>query len=252
MNQKEAHIRLDHVDMYYPSAIYNARTLKEDIISRLKLQKSKPMLKDVHALKDFSLNIQEGDRLGVIGHNGSGKSTLLKVIAGIYPVDHGTVDVSGKIHALFDIGLGFDPEASGRDNILYRGLLMGSKPEEIAEKTPEIVEFSGLGDFIDYPLKSYSTGMMVRLAFSVSTSLTGEVLLLDEVLSAGDISFVGKARDRMLKVIDKAKVMVFVTHELPSMVEVCNRAIVLDHGRIVLEDNPAEAVRYYKAMMQVR
>ena len=170
MKEKKAHIYLEHVEMAYPSNIYNARTLKQEIFSRLKLEKPKPLLRDVHALKDFTLHVEEGERLGVIGHNGSGKSTLLKTIAGIYPVVSGTVDVQGKIHSLFDIGLGFDPEATGRDNILYRGLLLGSTPEEIAEKTEEIMEFSGLGDFIDYPLKSYSNGMMVRLAFSVSTS----------------------------------------------------------------------------------
>lgn len=249
MDRKKAHIYLDHVEMSYPSAIYNARTLKQEIFSLLKLEKPKPLLRDVRALKNFSLHVEEGERLGVIGHNGSGKSTLLKTIAGIYPVVSGTVDVKGKIHSLFDIGLGFDPEASGRDNILYRGLLMGSKPDEIAEKTDEIAEFAGLGEFIDYPLKSYSTGMMVRLAFSVSTSLTGEVLLLDEVLSAGDISFVGKARDRMLNVIDNAKVMVFVTHDLTSMVEVCNRAILLDHGSIIADGNPEEVAEIYRNKM---
>ena len=249
MNEKKAHIYMRDVDMYYPSNIYNARTLKEEIITRLQLKAPKPLLKDVHALKGFNLTVNEGDRLGVIGHNGSGKSTLLKVIAGIYPVDHGTVDVAGKIHALFDIGLGFDPEATGRDNILYRGLLMGSTPEEIEAKTPEIVEFAGLGDFIDYPIKSYSSGMMVRLAFSVSTSLTGEVLLLDEVLSTGDISFMGKARQRMLSVIDRARVMVFVTHDLASMVEVCNRAIMLDHGRIAAEGKPEDVVKVYRESM---
>ena len=251
MNDKKAHIYMRDVDMYYPSNIYNAKTLKEEIITKLQLKPSKPLLKDVHALKGFNLTVNEGDRLGVIGHNGSGKSTLLKVIAGIYPVDHGTVDVAGKIHALFDIGLGFDPEATGRDNILYRGLLMGSTPEEIEAKTPEIVEFAGLGDFIDYPIKSYSSGMMVRLAFSVSTSLTGEVLLLDEVLSTGDISFMGKARQRMLSVIDQARVMVFVTHDLASMVEVCNRAIMLDHGRIAAEGKPEDVVKAYRESMGV-
>lgn len=246
---KNAYIHMDHVNMSYPSSIYNAKTLKQEIFSRLKLEKPKPLLRDVHALKDFTLHVEDGDRLGVIGHNGSGKSTLLKTIAGIYPIESGSIDVQGKIHSLFDIGLGFDPEATGRENILYRGLLMGSTPKEIEEKTDEIAEFSGLGSFIDYPLKSYSTGMSVRLAFSVSTSLTGDVLLLDEVLSTGDISFVGKARDRMLSVIDRAKVMVFVTHDLSSMVEVCNRAIVLDHGAIVAEGDPKEIVAFYKNKM---
>lgn len=244
-----AYIHMEHVNMSYPSNIYNARTLKEEIFARLQFEKPKPLLRDVKALKDFSLHVGEGERLGVIGHNGSGKSTLLRTIAGIYPIESGSIDVVGKIHALFDIGLGFDPEATGRENILYRGLLIGATPDEIREKTEEIIEFSELKEFIDYPIKSYSSGMMVRLAFSVSTSLTGELLLLDEVMSAGDISFVGKAQERMRKVIDKARIMVFVTHDLGSLTQVCTRAIMLQSGRIVMDGKPNEVADYYRKVM---
>lgn len=247
--KEKVHIYLDNVTMAYPSAIYNARTLKETVFSYLKLQKARPLLKDVVALKNVTLYINEGERVGVIGRNGSGKSTLLRTIAGIYPIETGTIDVVGKIHSLFDIGLGFDPEATGRDNILYRGLLLGSTPKEIAEKTPEIIEFSGLNEFIDYPIKSYSSGMMVRLAFSVSTSLTGELLLLDEVMSAGDIGFLEKARKRMMSVIDHAKIMVFVTHDLQTMMEVCNRAILLNNGDLLMDGKPEEVVARYREMM---
>lgn len=248
--KEKAHIYFDNVEMSYPSNVYNALSLKETIFTAIKLQKSKPLLKDVHALKNVTFHIEEGERVGVIGRNGSGKSTLLRTIAGIYPIESGTIDVRGKIHSLFDIGLGFDPEASGRDNILYRGLLLGSSPAEIEEKTQEIIEFSGLGDFIDYPLKSYSSGMMVRLAFSVSTSLTGEVLLLDEVMSTGDIGFAEKARQRMLKVIDGAKIMVFVTHDLKTMMDVCNRAILLNKGDLLMDGEPKEVVDRYMEIMK--
>ena len=183
---KNIYIHMDNVEMCYPSNIYNATTLKQEIFSWLKLEKPKPMLKDVHALKNFNLHIEAGERVGVIGHNGSGKSTLLKTIAGIYPVESGIVDVQGKIKALFDIVLGFDLESTGRENILYRGLLLGALPSEIEAKTQEIIDFTGLGDFIDFPIKSYSNGMLIRLAFAVSTSLSGEILLLDEVIAAGD------------------------------------------------------------------
>ena len=247
---EKAHIYLDDVVMAYPSNIYNARTLKETIFTMLKLQKAKPLLKDVTALKNVTLHIEEGERVGIIGRNGSGKSTLLRTIAGIYPIESGSIDVKGKIHSLFDIGLGFDPEATGRENILYRGLLLGSTPKEIREKTPEIIEFSELKEFIDYPIKSYSSGMMVRLAFSVSTSLTGEVLLLDEVMSAGDIGFLEKARKRMMNVIDHAKIMVFVTHDLATMQEVCNRAILLNNGDLLADGEPAEIVDRYKQIMK--
>lgn len=245
------HIYLEHVSMAYPSGIYNAKTLKQEIFSRLKFEKPKPLLRDVQALIDLTLHIEEGTRLGVIGRNGSGKSTLLKTIAGIYPIESGQVDVQGKIHSLFDIGLGFDPEATGRDNILYRGLLLGSTPKEIEAKADEIIAFAGLGDFIDYPLKSYSSGMAVRLGFSISTSLTGDVLLLDEVLSAGDISFMDKARKRMMNVIDNAKVMVFVTHDLNAAQQICNRVVMLEHGRIAADGSPSDVVAFYKDQEKV-
>lgn len=248
---KNIYIHMDNVEMCYPSNIYNATTLKQEIFSWLKLKKLKPMLKDVHALKNFNLHIEAGERVGVIGHNGSGKSTLLKTIAGIYPVESGIIDVKGKIKALFDIVLGFDLESTGRENILYRGLLLGALPSEIESKTQEIIDFTGLGDFIDFPIKSYSNGMLIRLAFAVSTSLSGEILLLDEVIAAGDAGFMEKARKRMLELIDKAEIMVFVTHDLETAEEVCNRVIMLDHGRIVADGLPKETIRFYKKKMNV-
>lgn len=243
---KDMHIYLDNVDMCYPSNIYNATTLKQKIFSYLKLEKQKPLLKDVHALKNFTLHVEKGERLGVIGHNGSGKSTLLKTIAGIYPIVNGSIDVQGRIKALFDIGLGFDLESTGRENIIYRGLLLGASPEEINAKAEEIIEFTELGKFIDYPIKSYSSGMLVRLAFAVSTSLSGEILLLDEVIAAGDALFMNKARNRMNSLIDKAEIMVFVTHDLGTAEEVCNRVIMLEHGVIQADGCPKEIIEYYK------
>lgn len=248
---KNVRIDLNHIDMFYPSNIYNATTLKQEIFSRLKLEKPKPMLKDVHALKDFDLHIRPGERVGVIGRNGSGKSTLLKTIAGIYPVENGTVEVEGKIKALFDLILGFDMESTGRENILYRGLLLGATPDEIAAKTQEIIEFSELGDFIDYPIKSYSSGMLVRLAFSVSTSLPGEILLLDEVIAAGDVKFMAKAKKRMLSLMDEADIMVFVTHDLATAEEVCNRIILLDSGRIIADGAPKDILAMYRERMKL-
>ena len=246
---KDMHIYLDNVDMCYPSNIYNATTLKQKIFSYLKLEKQKPLLKDVHALKNFTLHVEKGERLGVIGHNGSGKSTLLKTIAGIYPIERGNRDVKGRIKALFDISLGFDLESTGRENIIYRGLLLGATPKEIEEKTQEIIDFTELGEFIDFPIKSYSSGMLVRLAFAVSTSLSGEILLLDEVIAAGDIAFMKKARKRMLEIIDKAEIMVFVTHDLSTAEEVCNRVIMLNHGHIIADGRPNEVIDYYKKKM---
>lgn len=250
----DANIRIDleHVEMCYPSGIYNATTLKEQLFTLARLQKPRKMLKDVHALRDFTLHVRPGERLGVIGHNGSGKSTLLKTIAGIYPVESGTVEVEGKIKSLFDLSLGFDMESTGRQNILYRGLLLGATPEEIAAKEQEIINFSELGEFIDFPIRSYSSGMLVRLAFSVSTSLAGEILLLDEVIGAGDISFMQKAQKRMLNLIDAAEIMVFVTHDLSMAQKVCNRVIMLDHGRIAADGTPEKVIRRYQTAMNAK
>lgn len=246
----ECKILMEHVDMSYPSNIYNARSIKQDFFSWLKGEKSGELLKDVHALNDFNFLAKEGDRVGVIGHNGAGKSTLLKTIAGIYPIEKGTLQVYGKIRALFDISLGFDLESTGRENILYRGLLLGATPEEIAAKTEEIIEFTDIGEFIDYPVKAYSTGMAVRLAFAVSTCISGEILLLDEVVSAGDASFQNKAKNRILELMDEAKIMVFVTHDLLTMQEVCNRALLMQRGKVIFDGDPKEAVEIYKKGVQ--
>lgn len=240
------YIDMQHVNMSYPSQTYNIRSIKEDLFSLIKGNKGNGILKDVHALKDFTLHIEEGERVGIIGHNGAGKSTLLKTIAGIYPIDSGSVDVSGKIRALFDISLGFDLESTGRENILYRGLLLGATPTEMKNKEQEIIDFADIGDFIDYPVKAYSTGMAVRLAFAISTCIDGEILLLDEVLGAGDASFMAKAKKRIYDLVDTSKVMVFVTHDLVSMQKICNRTIVMNHGSIVFDGSPKEAVDFYK------
>lgn len=247
---RDIHLYMDHVDMSYPSNIYNATTLKEEIFSRLRFEKPRKMLKDVHALRDFTLHVEPGERVGVIGHNGAGKSTLLRTIAGIYPVDAGTVDVSGKIRALFDLSLGFDLESTGRQNIMYRGLLLGATPDEIHEKEEEIIAFSGLGERIEYPIRSYSSGMLVRLAFSVSTSLTGHILLLDEIMGAGDAEFRAKANERILKMIDKAEILVFVTHDMPAAKKVCNRVVIMDHGHIIADGQPEEIIELYQARMK--
>ena len=246
----ETRIDINKIDMYYPSNIYNATTLKQQLFSLLKLEKKKKELKDVHALKGLDLHIKAGERVGVIGRNGSGKSTLLKTIAGVYPVENGSVEVNGQIMALFDLVLGFDLESTGRENIMYRGLLLGAHPDEIRGKTQEIIDFSGLGDFIDYPIKSYSSGMLIRLAFSVSTSLTGQILLLDEVIAAGDIGFKKKAEKRMMNLIDEAEIMVFVTHDLKMAEDICNRVVLLDRGVLLDDGNPQEVIAHYKKIME--
>ena len=241
----ECYVKMKNVEMAYPSAIYNAMTLKQQVFSWLKLEKSKELLKDVHALRNFSLEVKSGERVGVIGRNGSGKSTLLRTIAGIYPIESGTIEVKGNIRALFDIGLGFDPESTGRENILYRGLLLGATPDEMRQKTQEIIDFADIGTFIDYPIKTYSSGMLVRLAFSVSTAVSGQVLLLDEVMGAGDAVFNQKAQKRVFDVMNQSELLVFVSHDMGAIKQVCNRVILMKEGSIVSDGDPESLIEQY-------
>ncbi|MNW40835.1 Teichoic acids export ATP-binding protein TagH [compost metagenome] len=171
---------------------------------------------------------------------------MLKTIAGIYPIKSGTLDVQGEIRSLFDLNLGFDLESTGRENIMYRGLLLGESPKTMREKEQEIIDFADLGEFIDYPIRSYSAGMLVRLAFSISTSVSGEILLLDEVIGAGDASFIAKARDRMHSLMNRAKILVLVSHDLTTITEICNRVVLIKQGEIIKDGEPEEVIKYYK------
>lgn len=238
-------ILLQDVDLYYPSSLYNRKSLKQTVFELIKLQKPKKMLNDVHAINGVSIKINEGEKVGIIGRNGAGKSTLLKAIAGIYPLTSGNIEVKGDIRSLFDLSLGFEIEATGRENIMYRGLLLGETPKSMTEKTDAIIEFADLGEFIDYPIKSYSSGMLVRLAFAISTMVDGDILLLDEILGAGDAAFMTKAKNRIMHLIKNAKILVFVSHDLESVKELCNRVIWMDHGNVVMDGTNNEVISEY-------
>lgn len=235
------YIHIRDATLLYPSSPYNALTLKEEVFKRLRWGKPSRLMYDVQALKKVNLEIHEGERVGVIGRNGAGKSTLLKAIAGLYPLQSGEIETQGKIRAMFDLSLGFEFEGTGRENITYRGLLLGESPKSIREKEQEIIEFAELGDFIDFPIKTYSAGMLVRLAFAISTTVSGEILLLDEILGAGDAAFQVKARKRMEEMINLAKIIVLVSHDMNSIRRICNRAVYLKNG-LVAADGPSEEV----------
>lgn len=239
-----AHIKLDQVHLYYSSLAFRDRSLSF-VIKGLMRATDEVGLDDVHALRGVSLDIKHGERVGIIGSNGSGKSTLLKTIAGLYPIQSGHLSTNGEIRQILDLMLGFEPEASGRDNIMYRGLLLGEKPWKIKETIDEIIEFADIGKFIDYPVKTYSAGMAVRLAFSISTALPGEILLIDEVIGAGDQEFMEKAKGRFQNMVDHSGILMIASHDHHTLSEICTRGLVLQDGLIVYDGPFGEAQRHY-------
>jgi len=221
-------------------------SLKAGLFSVLGGPRSRvPQAQMLRALNNITFKVNSGDRLGIIGSNGSGKSTMLRMIAGIYPPSSGRLEIQGRVQGMFDIGLGFEPEATGRENILYRGLTMGMKPAEIKEREAEIVDFASIGSFIDLPVRTYSTGMAVRLAFAISTYLQGDILLLDEMLGAGDAAFQAKANARMKSLVERARLLILVSHDMHTIRTVCNRVIWLSRGRIVEDGSPNEVIEKY-------
>jgi ABC-type polysaccharide/polyol phosphate transport system ATPase subunit len=239
-----ARIHLDNVSLTFRVRQSARITLKEFLLRRLYKKVVNPFI-EVEALKDLNLEIREGERLGILGHNGAGKSTLLKVLAGIYPPTVGRVNVEGQISSLFEISLGFEPDASGWENIYYRSYLQGETPQTVRPKVQPIAEFSELGHFLDMPVRYYSAGMKVRLAFSIATAIDPQILLVDEVLSVGDKAFQEKAGQRMRDMMAKAQLIVLVSHDLESIVHLCHRAIWMDHGRIRMDGKPREVVDAY-------
>jgi lipopolysaccharide transport system ATP-binding protein len=242
---KDSYIRLRNATLSFPSSLYNALTLKEEVFKVLNLGKRTKLLYDVTALNGLDLDIHEGEKVGIIGRNGAGKSTLLKAMAGIYPLQSGTIETSGRIRSLFELSVGFEPEATGRENITYRGLLLGETPKGVKEKEQAIIDFADIGDFIDFPLKTYSAGMMVRLAFAISTSISGDILLLDEILAAGDAAFQEKAKKRMQELIDEARIIVLVSHDMASIRRICTRAIYLRGGKLIADGNVDHVIKEY-------
>ncbi|MCK6598549.1 MAG: ABC transporter ATP-binding protein [Bdellovibrionaceae bacterium] len=197
------------------------------------------------ALKNLNFSVHEGEQFAIIGKNGAGKSTLLKVISGILKPTKGSVEVNGSIQPLIEIAAGFNPEFSGRENIYLNGYMLGFSREQLKAKEKEIIDFSELENFIDVPVKYYSSGMSVRLAFTIATSVEPEILLLDEMISAGDAGFIKKARSRMESLVKRAKGVVIVSHDLQLVREFATRAVVIDKGELVFDGDPNQAVDKY-------
>jgi ABC-type polysaccharide/polyol phosphate transport system ATPase subunit len=233
-------IELDRVSMTFRVREQFQITLKEYLLKRMFFRSVNPVMK-VRALRDVSLRFEDGDRIGILGGNGAGKSTLLRLLAGIYSPTRGRRVVQGRVSSLFELSLGFEMEATGRQNIFYRGYLQGESPRSVRDKLPEIAGFCELGRYLDIPVRFYSAGMLVRLAFAIATTIQPEILLVDEVLSAGDLAFHSKARERMREMIARAKIMVIVSHDLNSLAATCEKGVWLHKGRVRLT-GPMDAV----------
>jgi lipopolysaccharide transport system ATP-binding protein len=237
-------ISLENVSLEFVVRQHGRISFKEYLLSGMFRRRTKDQFL-VKALNDINLSISEGERVGIIGHNGAGKSTMLKLMAGVYPPTEGRRSVHGHISSLFDIALGFEMDATGWENIQYRGYLLGETPRSIRSKMQPIADFSELGRFLDVPVRYYSAGMLVRLAFSISTSIEPDILIVDEVLSAGDMEFQAKARTRMKALIASARAVVIVSHDMSSLEQLCDRVLWLDHGTIRLIGPTKQVIAAY-------
>lgn len=238
-------IRLSDLEMVYPFTPTHSKSALHQLTNFVKWGKKKSVNEIRAGLNGVSTEISCGEKVGLIGRNGAGKTTLLKVMAGIYEPTRGEIQINGEVKALFDLSLGFEPDASGRANILYRGLLLGLTPSAISVLTEDIIKFADLGDSIDYPVKTYSAGMLVRLAFAITTATRAQIVLLDEIVAAGDVSFLQKARERLDRLVEDASILVLATHDTAAMHALCSRGIVLEAGRIAYDGPIDAALSYY-------
>ena len=234
------------------SMLFNLNKEKVDNLKEyfIKMLKGKLHYTEFWALKDISFTVEKGDRVGVLGFNGAGKSTLLKVIAGVLKPTEGSVKVSGVIAPMLELGAGFDMNYSGKENIYLYGATMGYSRKFIEEKYNEIVEFSELGDFINVPVKNYSSGMRARLGFAIATAVEPEILILDEVLSVGDAKFRKKSEAKIRSMFDKGITVLFVSHSVEQVLNICNKAIILDHGKLIAQGEVKEICAQYNEMIK--
>jgi ABC-type polysaccharide/polyol phosphate transport system ATPase subunit len=231
--------------------IYENKNLSlKDLFSRysanLKLNKDRYF----NALNDISLEINPGERVGIIGRNGAGKSTFLKLVCGIYPPSSGNISVDGTIASLIELGAGFHQEFTGRENLYLNGAILGMTEKQIRLIEDEVIEFAEIESFIDMPIKYYSSGMAMRLAFSLATALHPDILILDEIFAAGDIGFLEKARARMYKMVDDANILLMVSHDMNLMRELSSRVIWIDGGRIMEDGNSNEVINNFKRFIK--
>lgn len=243
-----AKIDLKNVSVKFPVYNVNARSFKKEFF---RVATGGAVAEDekhhvvVNALKDITVSLQDGDRVGIVGHNGAGKSTLLRLLSQIYEPTSGTITIEGKISPLLSLMHGIEIELTGLDNVINRGTMLGLTRVQIKEKIQEILEFSGLGDYFTMPVRTYSSGMMVRLAFAISTCIKPDILIIDEVFAAGDADFMEKARQRMVSLLEQSSIVVMATHSDLLIQEICNKALLLEGGRVKYLGSVAEVLEMY-------
>lgn len=236
-----SYIRAQDLVVEFPIFNNTHRSLKSAVLHATtggRLARSAGDRVAVRALDSLTFNIQAGERVGLVGHNGSGKTTLLRVLAGAYEPVTGSLQLKGRVASLLDISLGMDHDATGYENIFLRGIMMGLTPQEIRRKMDEIADFTDLGEYLDMPVRTYSSGMQLRLAFAVSTSVEADILIMDEWLSVGDAEFNLKASERLTKLVENAAILVIASHSPELVSKVCTRAFRLEHGKLVQEYDP--------------
>lgn len=239
-------IDVQNASVDFPIFDAKNRSLKKSVLGRAGGHITDAKVPVVEALRDVSLSLRQGDRVGLVGHNGAGKSTLLRLLAGIYEPTRGRAKIQGRVAPVFDLAVGMDPEISGLENILIRGLFLGMSRKEMERRVDEIADFTELGDYLTMPLRTYSTGMRVRLALGVVTSIDPEILILDEGIGAVDAAFLEKARDRLRDLVSRSGMLVFASHSDEFLVELCDTAIWMDTGEIKEQGSLREVVSHYK------
>lgn len=246
-----ASIELRDISVSFPIYDTSSRSLKKTFIAgttggRIGKEAGSGHLSVVRALDTVSLYLTHGDRVGLVGHNGSGKTTLLRVLAGIYEPGAGNIEVTGHVAPLFDISLGMDPEATGYENIFLRGLFLGLTRKQVQSRLGEIAEFTELGNFLTLPIRTYSAGMRMRLAFAVSTSIEPDILLLDEGIGAGDTAFLEKANRRLTEFVGKAGIIVLASHSESLIRSMCEKAVLLERGQVIAFDDAESILDLYR------
>lgn len=235
-------VKVDHVSKYFKLPTEASQSLRTTLVNRFKGIKG---YTEQHVLKDISFEVEKGDFYGIVGRNGSGKSTLLKIISGIYVPEKGKVTIDGKLVSFIELGVGFNPELTGRENVYMNGAMLGFSTEEVDAMYDDIVDFAELHDFMNQKLKNYSSGMQVRLAFSVAIKAQGDILILDEVLAVGDEAFQRKCNDYFMERKQSGKTTILVTHDMSAVKKYCNKAVLIEHGLVKVVGDPDEVANQY-------